>query len=297
MHDISEFDPRFDYRLTADDLRFHRWLRPYVPANASRFAAVVQQIDRDFATDAIRSWPEDSGRVWESEEGRERPEIPLNDRFAIAVERVLEDATLLDRLPAKQREALALRRLFTFWLLVNPDRDAVRLADGERLSEFQALRDCLNSGVGDSVPDEYVEPCPDSLCQNIKGDVLIVSSTSEVSWQAEAWIACAKDAAEALGVGPGHETVTVSTCEIGRAQEDAPWLRPMTPSELAKWIGECLGEGRTSSTCIRRYAKGAGVKPRKSKTDPYRVHEVERILNHVAGVKSPIGRAVRDAMG
>ena len=71
-----EIEAYFDYRLTENDLRFHRWLKKYVRENVARFVETGHELDRDFSTTTIREWPKEPGRVWESDEERARPEIP-----------------------------------------------------------------------------------------------------------------------------------------------------------------------------------------------------------------------------
>lgn len=154
---MDEYD--WLYTPTPEDRELFKSVIAFVHTNPDMFTNVGKSIDADFSTQAIRAWEPQPGRIWEDEELKKRPAIPLNERFGYALDVVIENGISTDVLAESDRRKLAERRILLFWLLVDPDRNVPRRADDGLITEFQKLK---NIPEGD-LPDFFTPTADDEL--------------------------------------------------------------------------------------------------------------------------------------
>jgi len=103
--------------------------------------------------------------VWEDDELKKRPAIPLNERFGFALEATIDNSVSLGVLPEADRRSLAERRVLMFWLDIDPNRGQIRRGDRGYICEFQKLRNVIEGDL----PDFERETADDELDVDERG--------------------------------------------------------------------------------------------------------------------------------
>lgn len=157
--DIMEGEFDWLYTPTTEDRAFFAELIAFVHAYPDLFTKFGRDMDKHFSTKAIRAWEPRPDRVWEDEEQKKRPAIPLNERFGFAVANMLDNRTILSVLDEPERIELASHRVLLYWLLLDPTRRIPRRENDRLLTLFQSLRNVVEG----ELPDFERETAADEL--------------------------------------------------------------------------------------------------------------------------------------